>query len=70
MKETRITRCPVGKIVVDFSTKPAYGSDFACHRSIVQGKPKEEFSANEKQHREALEKNDPWDDLEFDLEGL
>ena len=59
----------MGKMVVDFSTKSTQGSIFACHLNAMQGMSKECFRDHKKWHREALEKNDLWDDLEFDLEG-
>ena len=61
---------PTEKIVTDFSSKPLQGKIFVVHRNAMLGTCVDEFDTYKQWHKEALQRYELWDELEYNLEEL
>ena len=69
-KDARTTYCLTEKMLADLSTKPTQGTSYKQQRNVVMGLKEEDFEINKVWHGRILEKHDPQDDEEEDLDRM
>ena len=68
-KELRVARCPAGKLVAGYSSKPLQGALLATHRNTLLGVREEDFKLYKEMYTEVLKQYDLFANEE-DLHGI